>query len=54
VAELKAKAAEIESETELSCQTAARDAEITFLQEQNQLEVARAKAMSSIQVCSYI
>ena len=50
VAELKAKAAEIESETELSCQTEARKAEIEFLQEQNELVVARAKSLSAIDV----
>ncbi len=50
MAELKAQAAEIESEAELSCQTAARMAEIAFLKEQNQLEVNKATALSAIEV----
>ena len=50
VAELKAEAARIESESELECQTQAREAEVAFLREQNQLEVTKAAALSSVEV----
>lgn len=52
VAELKAEAARIESETELECQTQAREAEVAFLREQNDLQVFKAKALSKVEVCS--
>lgn len=50
VAELKAEAARIEHETELDCQTQAREAEINFVREQNLLEVSKAKELSTIEV----
>lgn len=50
VAELKAEAAHIESQTELECQTLAREAENAFLREQNNLEVSKAKALSKVEV----
>lgn len=50
VAELKAEASRIESESELECQTQAREAEVAFLREQNQLEVSKAAALSSVEV----
>lgn len=50
VAELKAEAAGVESQTELECQTQAREAENTFLREQNNLEVSKAKALSKVEV----
>ena len=53
VAELRAEAARIESETELDCQGQAREGEIKFIREQNELEVAKAKELSHIEVCTY-
>ena len=50
VAELKADAARIELETELECQTQSQEAEIQFLREQNELEILKAKELSSIEV----
>ena len=50
MAELKAEAARIEHETELKCQTQAREAEIDFIREQNELEVSKAKELSVIEV----
>lgn len=50
VAELKAEAAGVESQTELECQTQAREAENAFLREQNNLEVSKAKALSKVEV----
>ncbi len=50
VAELKAEAARVESEADLGCQTQAREAEVTFIREQNQLEVTKAKELSNIEV----
>lgn len=50
VAELKAEAARIESETELGCQTQAREAEIAFVREQNNLLVSKSKALSTVEV----
>ena len=50
VAELKAEASKIEHETELECLTNAREAEIMFNREQNELEVSKAKQLSSIEV----
>ena len=50
VAELKAEAAHIQHETELECQTQAREAEIKFIREQNELEISRAKELSAIEV----
>ena len=50
VAELKAEAARIEHETELDCQSHAREAEINFIREQNELEVSKAKQLSIIEV----
>lgn len=50
VAELKAEAARIEHETELECQTQAREAEIKFIREQNELEISKAKELSAIEV----
>lgn len=52
MAELKAEAARIEHETELDCQTQAREAEIKFIREQNELEVSKAKELSTIEVRS--
>ena len=54
VAELKANAAQIESETQLECLVQAKDAEIAYLREQNELEVAKAKALSIIEVCGMV
>lgn len=51
MAELKAEAARIEHETELECQTQAREAEINFIREQNELEISKAKDLSTIEVC---
>jgi hypothetical protein len=51
VAELKAEAARIESQTELECQSQSREAENAFLREQNNLMVAKAKALSKVEVC---
>lgn len=50
VAELKAEAAQIESEAELECQVEAREAEIAYLREQNELVVSKAKALSKVEV----
>lgn len=50
MAELKAEAAHIEHETELKCQTQAREAEVNFIREQNELEVSKAKELSVIEV----
>lgn len=50
MAELKAEAARIEHETELDCQSQAREAEINFIREQNELEVSKAKELSIIEV----
>jgi major vault protein len=50
VAELKAEAARIEHETDLDCQSQAREAEINFIREQNELEVSKAKELSVIEV----
>ena len=50
MAELKAEAARIEHETELDCQSHAREAEINFIREQNELEVSKAKQLSIIEV----
>lgn len=50
MAELRAEAAHIEHETELDCQTQAREAEIKFIQEQNELEISKAKELSAIEV----
>ena len=52
MAELKAEAARIEHETELDCQTHAREAEIKFIREQNELEISKAKELSTIEVRS--
>lgn len=51
MAELKAEAVRIESETELECQTQAREAEISFVREQNNLLVSKSKALSKVEVC---
>lgn len=50
VAELKAEAARVEMTTELECQKKAREAEIQFLREQNELEISKAKELGSIEV----
>ena len=50
VAELKAEASRIEHETTLECQTQAREAEINFIREQNELEIVKAKELSAIEV----
>ena len=50
VAELRAEAARIESESELECQVLAREAEINFVREQNNLIVTKAKALSRVEV----
>ena len=50
VAELKAEAARIETNAELDCQTRAREAEIQFLKEQNELETSRARELGNIEV----
>lgn len=50
MAELKAEAARVESEADLDCQTQAREAEVGFVREQNQLEVTKAKELSNIEV----
>lgn len=50
MAELKAEAARIEHETDLDCQSQAREAEINFIREQNELEVSKAKELSIIEV----
>lgn len=50
VAELKAEAARIEHEAELECQARAREAEIQFLREQNELETGRARELGGIEV----
>ncbi len=52
VAELRAEAARVENEAELSCQSQAREAEVSFIREQNQLEIAKAKELSDIEVRS--
>ena len=38
-------------ETELECRTESQEAEITFVREQNELEIQKAKELSSIEVC---
>ena len=48
-ARLKADASRIEAESELERLRAARDAEITFLTEQNRLEVNKAEQMAAIE-----
>lgn len=50
MAELRAEAARIESEAELDCQIQAREAEISFLREQNDLHVSKAKALGEVEV----
>ncbi|CAI8049165.1 Major vault protein, partial [Geodia barretti] len=50
LAELKAEAARIETNAELDCQTRAREAEIQFLKEQNELETSRARELGNIEV----
>ena len=50
VAELKAEAARVESEADLECQTQARESEVAFIREQNQLEILKAKELSGIEV----
>ena len=50
VAELKAEAARIETNVELDCQTRAREAEIQFLKEQNELETTKARELGTIEV----
>ena len=50
VAELKAEAASIETNAELDCQTRAREAEIQFLKEQNELETSKARELGKIEV----
>lgn len=50
VAELKAEAVRIETGMELECQNNAREAEIQFLREQNELEIGKAKQLGSIEV----
>ena len=52
VAELKAEAVRIESETELECQVEAREAEVSFIREQNELEIEKAKALTQVEVCA--
>merc|ERR1711963_427758 len=46
---LKAEAARIEAESELERLRAARDAEISFLTEQNRLEIEKAERMAAIE-----
>ena len=53
VAELKAEAVRVESEAELDCQTNAREGEIAFVREQNDLEIHKAKSLSNIEVCLF-
>ncbi len=50
VAELRAKAALIQSETELDCEIQAREAEIAFLREQNDLELQKSEALTGVEV----
>ena len=50
MAELKAEAVRVENEAELDCQSQARDAEVSFMKEQNQLQIAKAKELSDIEV----
>ena len=40
----------MELDTELECQERAREAEILFLRQQNELEVTRAKQLGAIEV----
>ena len=50
MAELKAEAARLELDTELDCQQLAREAEIHFICQQNELEVAKARQLGAIEV----
>lgn len=50
MAELKAEAVRIETGTEFECQKNAREAEIQFLREQNELEITKARELGSIEV----
>ena len=40
----------MESEADLECQTQARESEVAFIREQNQLEILKAKELSGIEV----
>jgi major vault protein len=50
VAKLKAEAARIEMEAELTSQNEMREAEVKFWREQNELEIKKAKDLSDIEV----
>ena len=50
MAELKAEAVRIETEAELTSQTQAREAEIQFVREQNELEITKANELGKIEV----
>ena len=53
VAQLKADAATIEATEHLESQRLGRSAELDFLRKQNELEIAKAKELSGIEVCCY-
>jgi major vault protein len=50
LAELKAEAIRIETNADLECQQNAREAEIQFLREQNDLEISKARELGLIEV----
>ena len=50
MAELKAEAVRIEMEAEVGSQTQAREAEIQFVREQNELEITKANELGKIEV----